>query len=207
MPHINVNEAFTVPEGYKVPHVSLKPYERNINDDHMIGLPFANGRPREMLYIISFKCCRVGVYYLPDNSGLIISEGDVVIVEAGRGQDLGVVQHARITQEEARNLLAKYGEEQYKWLMQKSRAGAVDSNIAVYDETNGTDNTNMRSTRPPRDQHQNLKPKAMKRMAAPHEVRMLMDKESNEAKAKHTCQQKVLRHHLNMEILEAEFQW
>jgi hypothetical protein len=34
-----------------------------------------------------------------------------------RGQDLGVVQHACITQEEARTLLAKYGEEQYKWLM------------------------------------------------------------------------------------------
>jgi cell fate regulator YaaT (PSP1 superfamily) len=44
-------------------------------------------------------------------------------------------------------------------------------------------------------------------MAAPHEIRMLMDKEGNEAKAKRACQQKVYQHHLDMEILEAEFQW
>jgi hypothetical protein len=44
-------------------------------------------------------------------------------------------------------------------------------------------------------------------MATPHEIRMLMDKEGNEAKAKRACQQKVYQHHLDMEILEAEFQW
>ena len=44
-------------------------------------------------------------------------------------------------------------------------------------------------------------------MAAPHEIRMLMDKEGNEAKAKCACQQKVYQHHFDMEILEAEFQW
>ena len=44
-------------------------------------------------------------------------------------------------------------------------------------------------------------------MAAPHEIRMLMDKEGNEAKAKRACQQKVYQHHLDMEILEAGFQW
>lgn len=38
-----------------------------------------------------------------------------------------------------------------------------------------------------------------------HEIRMLMDKEGNEAKAKRACQQKVYQHHLDMEILEAEF--
>jgi hypothetical protein len=31
--------------------------------------------------------------------------------------------------------------------------------------------------------------------------------EGNEAKAKRACQQKVYQHHLDMEILEAEFQW
>jgi cell fate regulator YaaT (PSP1 superfamily) len=34
-----------------------------------------------------------------------------------------------------------------------------------------------------------------------------MDKEGNEARAKRACQQKVYQHHLDMEILEAEFQW
>ncbi|KAM0721403.1 hypothetical protein Q7P37_002327 [Cladosporium fusiforme] len=33
------------------------------------------------------------------------------------------------------------------------------------------------------------------------------EKEGNEAKAKRACQQKVYQHHLDMEVLEAEFQW
>lgn len=52
-----------------------------------------------------------------------------------------------------------------------------------------------------------LKPKAIKRLASPHEVKMLAEKEGNEAKAKRTCQQKVAHLHLEMEILDAEFQW
>ena len=37
--------------------------------------------------------------------------------------------------------------------------------------------------------------------------RMLSEKEGNEAKAKRTCQQKVAHLHLDMEILDAEWQW
>jgi cell fate regulator YaaT (PSP1 superfamily) len=44
-------------------------------------------------------------------------------------------------------------------------------------------------------------------MGFEQELRMLMDKEGNEAKAKRACQQKVYQQHLDMEILEAEFQW
>ena len=36
---------------------------------------------------------------------------------------------------------------------------------------------------------------------------MLADKEGNEAKAKRTCQQKVAHLRLEMEILDAEWQW
>lgn len=50
-------------------------------------------------------------------------------------------------------------------------------------------------------------PKAIKRIAVSHEIRTLMDKEGNEAKAKRACQQKVYRHYLDMEILETEFEW
>ena len=85
------------------------------------------------------------VFYLLDNTGLQVAEGDMVIVEADRGHNLGVVQHACITQEEAPTLPAKYGEEQYKWLMmfsQNNQAGAVNPNAAVYGETNGTGNLN-----------------------------------------------------------------
>jgi hypothetical protein len=218
------NEQFTVPEGYRVPFVTLEPHERAEmmrGAPHIIGGNAARGQ-RRPLYVVSFKCSRVGVYYLLDNTGLVVEEGNMVIVEADRGQDLGTVQHARVTPEEAKTLLAKYGEEQYKWLMMFSsnnQAGAVNPNAVLYGEistsatsTNGNGNGNISntanlSTRPPRDVGATLKPKAIKRMAAPHEIQMLREKEGNEAKAKRACQQKVSQHHLDMEILEAEFQW
>ena len=46
----------------------------------------------------------------------------------------------------------------------------------------------------------------IKRLAQNHEIQALKDKEGNEAKAKRVCQQKVVEHRLNMEILDAEFQ-
>jgi hypothetical protein len=51
-----------------------------------------------------------------------------------------------------------------------------------------------------------LKPKLIKRLAQPHEIHTLREKEGNEAKAKRTCMQKVKEHNLNMEILDAEYQ-
>ena len=50
-----------------------------------------------------------------------------------------------------------------------------------------------------------IKPKMIKRLTQSHEIQALKGKEGNEAKAKRMCQQKVTKHHLNMEILDAEF--
>lgn len=222
-----LSDSFTLPEGYKVPYITLEPHERS--ERTMQGVNRAGGmnysmhtlmqlrppqpgpQPQRELYIVSFKCSRVEVFYLLSGCGLVINEGDMVIVEADRGQDLGTVQNARITNDEARTLLAKYGEEQYKWLMMFStnnKRGAVNPNANVYGGSGNHGGNGGLSTRPPiRNLNSTLKPKAIKRMAAPHEVRMLREKEGNEAKAKRTCQTKVIQHHLDMEILEAEFQW
>ena len=45
--------------------------------------------------------------------------------------------------------------------------------------------------RQPRDIYHNLKPKTIKRLASEHEIKMLAEKEGNEAKSKRTAQQKV----------------
>ena len=58
-----------------------------------------------------------------------------------------------------------------------------------------------------RDNFNNLKPKAIKRLANNHEMKMLAEKEGNEAKAKRTCQQKVAGLGLQIEILDSEWQW
>jgi len=43
------------------------------------------------LYVIEFKAGRTDYFYVPENSGLTIKIGDLVIVEADRGKDLGKV--------------------------------------------------------------------------------------------------------------------
>ena len=214
-----------IPTMYKVPFIKIADHERSEQDKRgpvtisnvgqWGGTPT---RPRKQLFIVSFKCSRVDVFYLLDNTGLFIKEGDIVIVEADRGQDLGTVQHANVTPDDARLYKRKYGEEQYKWLMMFSKnnqQGSVNPNAQLFGDNDdrGMGRGNLLAAAPssmqglPRDNFNNLKPKAIKRLANAHEIRMLSEKEGNEAKAKRTCQQKVAHLHLDMEILDAEWQW
>ena len=215
---------FEIPNMYRVPYIKIAEHERSEQDKRG---PMAMGnvgpwnampnRPRKQLFIVSFKCSRVDVFYLLDNTGLAIKAGDIVIVEADRGQDLGTVQHSNVTPDDARLYKRKYGEEQYKWLMMFSKSnqpGSVNPNAQVYGENqSGNRSSSLIANAPatmqglPRDNFNNLKPKAIKRLASNHEIRMLAEKEGNEAKAKRTCQQKVQHLHLDMEILDAEWQW
>jgi hypothetical protein len=205
-----------VPQAYRLNQVTLPDQDRVDHTSVTISNPqFGTHRPRKLLYIVSFKCARVDVFYLLDNTGLNIKEGDIVIVEADRGQDLGTVQHAEVTPDDARNYKRRYGEEQYKWLMMFSKnnnQGSVNPNAQVYGEENrgagpSTAVNNAAGRGMSRDNFNNLKPKAIKRLANNHEIKMLAEKEGNEAKAKRTCQQKVAGLHLDMEILDAEWQW
>lgn len=204
----------TLPENERAAHGMNTPPAMAVTSGQQFNVAT---RPRKQLFIVSFKCSRVDVFYLLDNTGLAITEGDIVIVEADRGQDLGTVQHANVTPDEARNYKRRYGEEQYKWLMMFSKnnnQGSVNPNAQVYGDQNRTPqhsgSTYSASTPQqglPRDNYNNLKPKAIKRLASQHEIRLLGEKEGNEAKAKRTCQNKVTTLHLDMEILDAEWQW
>ena len=208
---------FNIPDMYRVPHVELKDHERSVIDNHReqqatsAAEAWPSNRPRKQLYIVSFKCSRVDVFYLLDNTGLHVREGDLVIVEADRGQDLGTVQHAKVAPDAARLLKKKYSEEQYKWLMMycRNKNGGYNPNSQFNAENNQASAfSDMAATMhgSARDNY-NLKPKAIKRLASEHEIRMLAEKEGNEAKAKRTCQQKVAHLRLQMEILDAEWQW
>ncbi|KAK5107238.1 hypothetical protein LTR62_001592 [Meristemomyces frigidus] len=217
-------EAFNIPQMYKVPYVEIKAnelsgsahqHQQRISQSQVYGAQ--SQRKNRQLYVVSFKCSRVAIFYLLEGTGLEIREGDIVIVEADRGQDLGTVQHATVTQEQARIYLRKYAEEQYKWLMMFSVNNApsnVNPNAQLYGENNaGGASRGMLASAPnvmqgmPRENTGSLKPKAIKRLANSHEIKMLAEKEGNEAKAKRACQQKVAHLHLQMEILDAEWQW
>jgi PSP1 C-terminal conserved region len=185
-------------------------------------------RPHQLLYIVTFKASRADVFYIQEGTGLSVKPGDLVIVEADRGTDLGTVVQADVTWDEAKNWKDHYASEHYRWLMVFSRhnqaGGAVGAGIAqtglqagsmLANQSNplGVPGSAVGGMGPvsPQNAMQDpnpgeIKPKMIKRLAQNHEIQTLRDKEGNEAKAKRVCQQKVVEHRLTMEILDAEFQ-
>ncbi|KKZ62297.1 hypothetical protein EMCG_03269 [[Emmonsia] crescens] len=177
----------------------------------------AHAHQNQQLFIVTFKCSRADVFYIQEDTGLQVKTGDLVIVEADRGTDLGTVAHANVTWARARELKEQYAEEHYMWLMvfsRQSQSGvpnAVNPNSAS-SNSNGAPGSAVGGMGP-QGQHGmqepqggDIKPKLIKRLAQSHEIQTLREKEGNEAKAKRVCQQKVVEHRLNMEILDAEFQ-
>ncbi|KAL8796747.1 MAG: hypothetical protein Q9182_007312, partial [Xanthomendoza sp. 2 TL-2023] len=169
----------------------------------------------QLFSIVTFKACRGDVFYASQGTGLQFKPGDLVIVEADRGTDLGTVAQVNCSWAKARDLIKHYADEHYKWLMMFSRYGQdgttaahpldgqqvnPGSQHANHSASNGT------STAAASSQEGELKPKVIKRLAQAHEIQTLREKEGNEAKAKRVCQQKVAEHGLDMEILDAEFQ-
>lgn len=167
----------------------------------------------QLLYLVTFKCHRADVFYIQEDTGLQVKPGDLVIVEADRGTDLGTVQHANVSLQKAKELKQQYAEEHYKWLMMFSRQGQSGAPSVVNSPgaVPGLGRSAIGGMGPHgphglQDSPAELKPKLIKRLAQNHEILTLRDKEGNEAKAKRVCQQKVVEHRLNMEILDAEFQ-
>lgn len=207
-------------------HQSHFPREQTLRGDGSSGIPAAlnqyamsgaygrqppalsHAHQNQLLYIVTFKCHRADVFYIQEDTGLQVKSGDLVIVEADRGTDLGTVQHANVSLQKARELKQQYAEEHYKWLMMFSRQGQLEGSSV------GGAGLNTRSATGGMGPHSHgvqepatdIKPKLIKRLAQNHEILTLRDKEGNEAKAKRVCQQKVVEHRLNMEILDAEFQ-
>ena len=194
-------------------HSPAYPSQIQYGRSHQLG--HSQPRAHQLLYIVTFKACRADVFYVQEGTGLQVKPGDLVIVEADRGTDLGTVAHDNISWPKAKELKEHYTEEHYRWLMVFSRhcqdgtpAGA-NPNGQVNTQNNARNGAmgylggpNSGSEMPSSD----LKPKMIKRLAQAHEIQTLRDKEGNEAKAKRVCQQKVVEHRLNMEILDAEFQ-
>lgn len=193
-----------------VPHGGMQPTSPHRN---MYSVP--QPRHNQLLYIVLFKCSRADVFYVQEGTGLSVKPGDLVIVEADRGTDLGTVAQDNVDWAQAKELKEHYAEEHYKWLMMYSQGavGTADGTGAgLMAASNGMQGSAVGGMGPPTQhgmQEPNsgeLKPKIIKRLAQNHEIQALRDKEGNEAKAKRVCMQKVKEHGLHMEILDAEFQ-
>ncbi|KAF4123616.1 Cell fate regulator YaaT, PSP1 superfamily [Geosmithia morbida] len=88
---------------------------------------YTMGQPRhnQLLHIVLFKCARADVFYIQEGTGLTVKPGDLVIVEADRGTDLGTVAKGNVDWQTAKELKEHYAEEHYKWLMMYSQGAAA----------------------------------------------------------------------------------
>ncbi|KAH7321041.1 hypothetical protein B0I35DRAFT_351318 [Stachybotrys elegans] len=175
----------------------------------------AQPRHNQLLHIVLFKCARADAFYIQEGTGLTVKPGDLVIVEADRGTDLGTVAKSNVDWQAAKEHKEHYAEEQYKWLMMYSQGAAAaqeGSGAGLLANSAGFHASAVGGMGPPNQHHMQeptageLRPKLIKRLAQSHEIHSLREKEGQEAKAKRVCMQKVKEHGLNMEILDAEFQ-
>lgn len=219
-PNLATSTSTIMPSGYgnmyQQVYAMQVPFANRAPSPHRGGL-YGMPQPRhtQKLHIVLFKCNRADVFYIQEGTGLTVKPGDLVIVEADRGTDLGTVAKDNVDWAAAKELKEHFAEEHYKWLMMFSQNAAVaqdGASAGLMAASNGLHGGAVGGMGPPSQHHMQepnsgeLKPKLIKRHAQPHEVQALREKEGSEAKAKRVCQAKVKDHGLNMEILDAEFQ-
>lgn len=141
------------------------------------GLTLSQLSSQGSLYVVEFKAGRSDLFYVADNSGLSFKSGDLVMVEADRGKDLGKITNDSITPQQIQD-------------MQKQHAEAAAA-------------AQQEGARAPKEIH----PKRIFRMAHASEIADLVIKSQDEISAMKVCQSKVRQKKLPMEVVDAEFQW
>ncbi|KAI1314800.1 hypothetical protein EDD11_001677 [Mortierella claussenii] len=130
------------------------------------------------LYVVEFKAGRNDLFYVADGNSMALKRGDLVMVEADRGKDLGKITNDSISPQQIQKL-------------QKENAEAA----AMAAQQDGQ--------RAPKEIH----PKRIFRPALPSEISQLVHKNQDEIKAMMVCQTKVRQKKLPMEVVDAEYQW
>ncbi|KAI0271658.1 PSP1 C-terminal conserved region-domain-containing protein [Gloeopeniophorella convolvens] len=141
------------------------------------------------LYIVEFKAGRTDLFYSTDVAA-DIRIGDLVIVEADRGKDLGKVVNDTITLAEV---------EAFQKQQQQQQA-------ASYAETP----TSPADQPPPSaggGSKKEINPKLIYGKAGAQDAQLLVTKMQDEVKALQLCQTKVRQKKLPMEVVDAEYQW
>lgn len=149
------------------------------------GVPLHSVPSHWHLYIIEFKAGRTDLFYSTD-VGQEIRVGDIVIVEADRGKDLGKVVNDTITLAEVeafqKQQAAKfgYGEDQGAPMSPGATGGSGKKDI---------------------------NPKRIFAKAQAQDIQLLQAKVADEERALELCRTKARQKKLPMEVIDAEFQW
>ena len=132
------------------------------------------------IYVVEFKAGRTDFFYSPSDAGGPFRTGDLVIVEADRGKDLG-----------------KIIEDNINTLEELQVYQSTHENVLV--DPPGS-NTNGGQGKDP-------VLKRLFRRAERQEVSLLLAKNQDEKKAVGVCQVRIRQKKLPMEVVDAEYQW
>ncbi|KAG9050568.1 hypothetical protein FS837_004425 [Tulasnella sp. UAMH 9824] len=148
------------------------------------GVPLHRIASSTPMFIVEFKAGRSDIFFCNEAAlAEALSVGDLVIVEADRGKDLGTITRAGITSEDVETF--------QRMQMQSQMAGEGGEEM----------------TSPVRTFGKEIMPKRLYGKATQADVDLLPAKAQDEAKALQLCQSKVRAKKLPMEVVEAEYQW
>lgn len=156
--------------------------------------------------VVQFKNYRAEVYEFPPGFGLDLQVDQMVLVEADRGSDLGVVVAVNQSLAEAIQRKVVANQQHTRELLQySSRAMShAHMNPAAFN-LNENSNHNNPTAGPIYNTGSHF-PKAVRRLALDHEIIKFKEKSQAEEIAREMCQQKADKHGLRMEVLDAEYQ-
>ncbi|KDR68798.1 hypothetical protein GALMADRAFT_215647 [Galerina marginata CBS 339.88] len=178
------------------------------------GLPLSAVPPSWPLFICEFKAGRTDLFYLTDL--LLAAEigvGDLVIVEADRGKDLGKVVNDCISVGEVERFQREVGE---RW--GGGGGGGGGQGYQGGGGGQGMGGEPQTPTSPGGGQggggqgqggggKKEINPKMIYRKAGQQDLQLLATKTEDEVKALQLCQSKVRAKKLPMEVVDAEYQW
>lgn len=157
-----------------------------LNSDYVFQLNSYSGP----LWAVEFKSGRTEIFYVLESDGKPQFEcqvGDLVIVEADRGEDLG-----KITAEISVARMKSY------------IANVTDSSEPVSD---GTGKNEISSELAALLRSKEIIPKRIHRLAQSGDLKLLQAKAQEEAIAMVRCQSRIRQKKLPMEVVDAEYQW
>ncbi|KAI8380545.1 PSP1 C-terminal conserved region-domain-containing protein [Choanephora cucurbitarum] len=137
-----------------------------------------------VFYVVEFKGGRSDVYYAHASmTTQTISKSNLVIVEADRGRDLGKVTMENISREQLETF--------YTQLKNHNHSDDPEEPIEKNKKYSPAE----------------IYIKRIFRQARPDEITLLMAKGQDESKALMVCQSKIKQKKLNMQVVDAEYQW
>lgn len=181
-----VNEYFEKDPHERVKVTVLLLNERYFDEEKYLGesyqlpkFPIENSLRNYQLVLVGFKAGRIDVFYLlASNEVANLKVGDLVIVEADRGRDLGKIFKMNISIDEARLM---------KLLQFQEQQAALSENDVVTDLSVKNLNFQTSPISPPTLHY----PKPIISLAQPNDILQILNKKQDEEKACRLCLAKI----------------